>query len=117
MDEATALALAALIEQQMLVIAGMQALLKPEIDELEEEPAEQDEVTTVADAVQDILDKAEADREFSRRKPQAKGRDLSKVAAALASLDKRFSALENTAGGRTLPRTTGAAAPAKKKVL
>lgn len=117
MDEATALALAALIEQQMLVIAGMQALLKPETDELEEEPAEQEEVSTVAEAVQDILDKADADREFSRRKPQGKGSELSKVAAALASLDKRFTALENTAGGRTLPRSTGAAAPAKKKVL
>lgn len=117
MDEATALALAALIEQQMLVIAGMQALLKPETDELDEEPEDLGEVTTVAEAVQDILDKVEENREFARRKPQGKGSELSKVAAAIAALDKRFSALENTAGGRTLPRTAGAVSPAKKKVL
>lgn len=117
MDEATALALAALIEQQMLVIAGMQALLKPETDELDDDPADEPEVDTVAEAVQDILDKVEENREFARRKPKGKDSDLSKVAAAIASLDKRFSALENTAGGRKLPRTPGAAAPAKKKVL
>ncbi|OEC43882.1 capsid scaffolding protein [Pseudomonas sp. 1D4] len=111
MDEATAKALKALLEQLLIVAAGIQAVIEPAAEEVDDTENE-DLVESVEEAVTEIVEQAEADREFSRRRKAGK------------SLEKRFSNLEqqmtkllNTAQARQLPRTTGAVTPAKKKVF
>ncbi|PZW49714.1 GPO family capsid scaffolding protein [Pseudomonas sp. URMO17WK12:I2] len=111
MDEATAKALKALLEQLLLVAAGIQTVIEPVAEEVDETESEE-QVDAVESAVTEIVEQAEADREFSRRRKASKG-----LEARLAGIEKQFSALLNTTQGRTLPRSTGAAAPAKKKVL
>lgn len=111
MDEATAKALKALLEQLLIVAAGIQAVIEPAAEEVDDTENE-DLVESVEEAVTEIVEQAEADREFSRRRKAGK------------SLEKRFSNLEqqmtkllNTAQARQLPRTTGAVTPVKKKVF
>ena len=111
MDEATAKALKALLEQLLVVAAGIQAVIEPATEEVDESETEE-QVTTVEDVVSEIVEQAEEDREFKRKK---KSNDA--LAASVARLEKQFSTLLNTAQGRQVPRTTGAQAPAKKKVL
>ncbi len=111
MDEATAKALKALLEQLLLVAAGIQTVIEPVAEEVDETESEE-QVDAVESAVTEIVEQAEADREFSRRRKANKG-----LEARLAGIEKQFSALLNTTQGRQVPRTTGAATPAKKKVL
>ncbi|WP_152219756.1 GPO family capsid scaffolding protein [Pseudomonas sp. SCB32] len=111
MDEATAKALKALLEQLLLVAAGIQAVIEPataEVDDTEN----QDQVDSVDTAVQDIVDQAEQDRAFARRRQADKSVD-----ARLAGIEKQFSQLLSTVQARQLPRTTGPAATQKKKVF
>ncbi|EPB6911843.1 MULTISPECIES: GPO family capsid scaffolding protein [Pseudomonas] len=110
MDEATATALNALLEQLLLVAAGMKAVLEPVEDDADETQTE-DQVSAVEEAVQDIVDQAEEDREFRRRRSQSK--DLS---SRVKALDDKLTKLLNTRQGRQIPRTASAPAP-RKKVL
>ncbi len=112
MDEATAKALQALLEQLLIVAAGIQAVIEPATEEVDTTDNE-DEVSSVEDAVQTIVDQAEEDREFARRRGK-QGKDLT---SRFNSLEKQMTKLLNTAQGRQLPRTPGAAQPTKKRVL
>lgn len=112
MDEATAKALAALVEQLLLVSAGIQTLIEPVTADVE---VEQEPIDSVETSVQDILDTADEEREFSRRR---KGVSSNKaLAVAVANLDKKFSALLDTPKGRQVPRTTGASHSQKRRTL
>lgn len=106
MDEATAKALKALLEQLLLVAAGIQTVIEPVTDEVSDPIV--DEVDDVEAAVKDIVDQAGADREFAR-----KGGDTDK---RLASIEQLLSKAFNTVNTRQVPRTTGPA-DTKKRVL
>jgi hypothetical protein len=75
MDEATAKALKALLEQLLLVAAGIQAVIEPATEEIVDDEENQELVDSVETAVADIVEQAEKDREFSRRKKEGKGLD------------------------------------------
>ena len=111
MDEATATALKALLEQLMVVAAGIQAVIEPAAADAPE--PDQEPIDDVSAAVDEIVTTAEEEREF-RRKGNSSNRA---VLAALNSLQKQFSTLQNTATGRQLPRHSGPVVTAKKKVL
>lgn len=111
MDEATAKALKALLEQLLLVAAGIQAVIEPVAEEVDESENEE-QVDAVDEAVADIVEQVEKDREFSRRQKADKG-----LEARLAGIEKQFSTLLSTVQTRQVPRTPGAATPAKRKVL
>ena len=105
MDEATAKALKALLEQLLLVAAGIQAVIEPVTDEVTDPVV--DQVDDVEVAVKDIVDQVEADREFS------KNGDTDK---RLANIEKLLSKAFNTVNTRQVPRITGPA-DTKKRVL
>jgi hypothetical protein len=108
MDEATAKAVKALIEQLMIVAAGLQVLIEPVVTEEEPDQAPIDDVQTAVDA---IVTTAEEEKNLSRQKFGNQA-----VLASLAQLQKQFATLANTPQGRQLPRSTGPA-DAKKRVL
>ncbi|RMP59060.1 Scaffold protein [Pseudomonas syringae pv. atrofaciens] len=110
MDEATAKALQALIEQQLIVTAGIQAL----IDSFAEAPPAPDQapIDDVQTAVDDIVATAEDEKQLSR-----KGSSNAAVLAGMNKLQAQFSALLDKPEGRHLSRTTGAADPKPKRVL
>lgn len=112
MDEAQAKALAALVEQLLLVAAGIQTLIEPDTANVE---ADQEQVDAVSTSVQDILDTAEEEREFSRRSKGATSNQA--LAKAMANLDKKFSALLDTPKGRQIPRTTAATQSQKRRIV
>jgi hypothetical protein len=105
MDEATAKALKALLEQLLLVAAGIQAVIEPVTDEVTDPVV--DQVDDVEVAVKDIVDQVEADREF------AKNGDTDK---RLANIENLLSKAFNTVSTRQVPRVTGPA-DTKKRVL
>lgn len=111
MDEATAKALKALLEQLLIVAAGIQAVIEPAAEEVDDTENEE-QVESVEEAVAEIVDQAEQDREFSRRKKAGKG-----LEARLANIEKMFNKALNTTQGRQLPRTSGPAKPAGKRVI
>ena len=111
MDEATATALKALLEQLMVVAAGIQAVIEPAAADAPE--PDQEPIDDVSAAVDEIVTTAEEEREF-RRKGNSSNRA---VLAALNNLQKQFSTLQNTATGRQLPRNAGPVTAPKKKVL
>ncbi|NUU34660.1 GPO family capsid scaffolding protein [Pseudomonas sp. C2B4] len=111
MDEATATALKALLAQLLVVAAGIQAVIEPAAEEAPE--PDQAPIDDVSAAVDEIVTTAEEQREFAR----SGGATNKAVLAALANLDKKFTALQNTGTGRQLPRTTGVADKAKVRVL
>ncbi|WP_339433573.1 GPO family capsid scaffolding protein [Pseudomonas sp. EA_65y_Pfl2_P78] len=109
MDEATAKAIQALIEQQLIVTAGLQALVDgfaEVVPEIDDEP-----VDDVQSAVDVIIATAEEEKNLSRNSGNKA------VLAGLAKLQKQFTALQNTPSGRQLPRTSGPVTTAKKRVL
>lgn len=112
MDEATAKALAALVEQLLLVTAGIQTLIEPATTDVE---PEQEPIDNVEDSVQDILDQAEKEGAFSRRRKT--GSNTTALEKAVAALDKKFSALLDAPKGRVIPRTTGASHSQKRRTL
>lgn len=109
MDEATAKAIQALIEQQLIVTAGLQAL----VDSFAEAPPEpeQQPIDDVQSAVDDIVATAEEEKNLSRQNTGNKA-----VLASMAKLEKQFATLLNTPQGRQLPRSSGPA-DIKKRVL
>ncbi|AOA08800.1 GPO family capsid scaffolding protein [Pseudomonas sp. TMW 2.1634] len=111
MDEATATALKALLAQLIVVVAGIQAVVDPVVvDAPEPEQAPIDDVTTAVDA---IVTTAEEDREFARNG----GASNKALLAGMADLQKQFTALQNTATGRNIPRSQGPVTATKKRVL
>jgi hypothetical protein len=110
MDEATATALKALLAQLLVVAAGIQAVIEPAAEDAPE--PDQELVDDVSAAVDQIVTTAEEEREFRR-----KGGSNAAVLAALASLQKQFSVIQNTSTGRQLPRNAGPVTPVKKRVL
>ena len=97
MDEATAKAAQALIEQLLIVAAGLQTLVPTVTEEVD-----QTLIDDVQDSVETILDDADKDREMSRRR---KGQ--STLEKRIEEMDKKFTKLLNTAQTRTVARTTG----------
>ncbi|RON20576.1 capsid scaffolding protein [Pseudomonas brassicacearum] len=105
MDEATAKALKALIEQLGLVVTGLAAVIEPvTVEVVDPVVAEVDDVKT---AVETIVAEAEADREFAKQ-----GSDSKRLDRIEALLEKAF----NTTTGLPLPKTTGST-DTKKRVL
>jgi Phage capsid scaffolding protein (GPO) serine peptidase len=110
MDEATATALKALLAQLLVVAAGIQAVIEPAAEDAPE--PDQAPIDDVSAAVDEIVTTAEEEREFKRN-----GGGNKAVLAALTSLQKQFTALQNTPTGRQLPRSTGVADKSKARVL
>jgi len=105
MDEATAKALKALIEQLGLVVTGLAAVIEPvTVEVVDPIVAEVDDVETAVDA---IVSQAETDREFAKH-----GSDSKRLDRIEALLEKAF----NTTTGLPLPKTTGST-DTKKRVL
>ncbi|MFC3939179.1 capsid scaffolding protein [Pseudomonas gingeri NCPPB 3146 = LMG 5327] len=111
MDEATATALKALLAQLLVVAAGIQAVVEPAAEEAPE--PDQAPIDDVSAAVDEIVATAEEEREFRRKG----GASNKAVLNALASLQKQFTAIQNTPNGRQLPRNSGPVATVKKRVL
>lgn len=110
MDEATATALKALLAQLLVVAAGIQAVIEPAAEDAPE--PDQAPIDDVSAAVDEIVTTAEEEREFKRN-----GGGNKAVLAALTSLQKQFTALQNTSTGRQLPRNSGPADKSKSRVL
>jgi len=110
MDEATATALKALLEQLLVVAAGIQAVIEPAAADAPE--PDQAPIDDVSAAVDDIVTTAEEEREFRRS-----GGSNKAVLVQLEKLQKQFSALQNTSTGRQLPRNAGPVITTKKRVL
>lgn len=110
MDEATATALKALLEQLLVVAAGIQAVIEPAAADAPE--PDQAPIDDVSAAVDDIVTTAEEEREFRRS-----GSSNKAVLVQLEKLQKQFSALQNTSTGRQLPRNAGPVTTTKKRVL
>ncbi|MGS0541230.1 GPO family capsid scaffolding protein [Pseudomonas sp. Y5-11] len=110
MDEATATALKALLAQLLVVAAGIQAVIEPAAEDAPE--PDQAPIDDVSAAVDEIVTTAEEEREFKRN-----GGGNKAVLAALAGLQKQFTALQNTPTGRQLPRNSGPTDKAKARVL
>ncbi|TVT90809.1 GPO family capsid scaffolding protein [Pseudomonas sp. RGB] len=110
MDEATATALKALLEQLLVVAAGIQAVIEPAAADAPE--PDQAPIDDVSAAVDEIVTTAEEKREFRRS-----GGSNKAVLAQLEKLQKQFSALQNISTGRQLPRNPGPVNPKKPRVL
>ncbi|UXZ21399.1 GPO family capsid scaffolding protein [Pseudomonas sp. YeP6b] len=110
MDEATATALKALLEQLLVVAAGIQAVIEPAAADAPE--PDQAPIDDVSAAVDEIVTTAEEEREFRRS-----GGSNKAVLAQLEKLQKQFSALQNTSTGRQLPRNRGPVTAPRRKVL
>ncbi|MDD0969360.1 MULTISPECIES: GPO family capsid scaffolding protein [Pseudomonas] len=110
MDEATATALKALLAQLLVVAAGIQAVIEPAAEDAPE--PDQAPIDDVSTAVDEIVTTAEEQREFKRN-----GGGNKAVLAALTSLQKQFTALQNTPTGRQLPRNSGPTDKSKPRVL
>ena len=110
MDEATATALKALLEQLLVVAAGIQAVIEPAAADAPE--PDQAPIDDVSAAVDEIVTTAEEEREFRRV-----GGSNKAVLVQLEKLQKQFSALQNTSAGRQLPRNPGPVAAPRRKVL
>lgn len=110
MDEATATALKALLEQLLVVAAGIQAVIEPAAADAPE--PDQAPIDDVSAAVDEIVTTAEEEREFRRS-----GGSNKAVLAQLEKLQKQFSALQNISTGRQLPRNPGPVNPKKPRVL
>lgn len=110
MDEATATALKALLEQLLVVAAGIQAVIEPAAADAPE--PDQAPIDDVSAAVDEIVTAAEEEREFRRS-----GGSNKAVLVQLEKLQKQFSALQDTSTGRQLPRNAGPVTTTKKRVL
>lgn len=106
MDEATATALKALVEQLLVVITGLQDVIEPIVADAPE--PESESITDVETAVAGIVAQAEADREFARR-----GKTDQRLTKIETLLTKALSRTDS----RQLPRNTGAVTKAKARVL
>ena len=101
MDEATAKAAQALIEQLLIVAAGLQTLVPAVSEEVD-----QTLIEDVQESVETILDEADNDREMSRKR-KATGTAKSQLEQRLEGIEKKFSKLMDAAQTRPVARTTG----------
>ncbi|MGG6949114.1 UNVERIFIED_CONTAM: capsid scaffolding protein, partial [Pseudomonas aeruginosa] len=67
MDEATAKALKALYDQLVIILAGLQAVIEPVVEDVDTSDT-QEQVDAVGAAVQDVVDQADEERDFKRKK-------------------------------------------------
>lgn len=110
MDEATSTALSALLEQLLIVAAGIQAVIEPAT---EDAPApDQAPIDSVSEAVGDIVNTAEEQREFRRTRAGTQ-----QLQASLGRIEKMFSHMMDTPTGRVAPRTRGPVTQPHKRVL
>ncbi|MQU25746.1 capsid scaffolding protein [Pseudomonas helleri] len=110
MDETTGTALKALRDQLLIIVAGLDAVI--EVAAAEAPDPEDALIDDVQEAVDAVVTSAET--EFKNKK-QAKGNKT--LATQIAALTKEFSELRNAPAGRQVPKTTGPAATAKKRVF
>ena len=115
MDEATAKALNALYDQLVIILAGLQAVIEPVVEDVDTSDT-QEQVDAVGAAVQDVVDQADEERDFKRKKGK-EGKETKELSARMDELQDTMAKLLNTAQGRKIPRTTGAAAKARGKGL
>ncbi|EPN6524894.1 hypothetical protein ACT2TY_006806 [Pseudomonas aeruginosa] len=115
MDEATAKALKALYDQLVIILAGLQAVIEPVVEDVDTSDT-QEQVDAVGAAVQDVVDQADEERDFKRKKGK-EGKETKELSARMDELQDTMAKLLNTAQGRKIPRTTGAAAKARGKGL
>ncbi|MES2869579.1 MAG: GPO family capsid scaffolding protein [Pseudomonadota bacterium] len=101
MDEATAKAAQALIEQLLIVATGLQTLVPAVSEEVDPTLIED-----VQDSVETILEDADKDREMSRKR-KATGTVQSQLEQRLDGIEKKFSKLLDAAQTRPVARTTG----------
>ncbi|AIS15512.1 scaffolding protein [Pseudomonas chlororaphis subsp. aurantiaca] len=106
MDEATAKALKALYDQFVILLAGLQAVLEPVVEDVDTSDS-QEQVDAVGSAVQDVVDQAEEERGEFKKKGDKNVKELS---SRMAELEQTMTKMFNTpANRRQVKRTTGAA--------
>lgn len=113
MDEATAKALKAFTDQLVIILAGLQAVLEPFTAEVDAAEVK-DQVDAVGTAVQDVVDQAEEEGQFSRKGKGGKDgkEEVKELSTRIDELNETMTKLMNTKQTRQIPRTTG---PAGKK--
>ncbi|MFG0496663.1 GPO family capsid scaffolding protein [Pseudomonas sp. YQ_13] len=118
MDEATAKALKALYDQFVILLAGLQAVLEPVVEGVDDAD-NKDQVDAVGAAVQDVVDEADENREFNRKGGKA-GKDKDKgevkeLSARMDELQETLTQMFNTTSNRRQVKRTTGAAPDKKR--
>lgn len=111
MDEATAKALKALYDQFVILLAGLQAVLEPVVEDVDDAD-NKDQVDAVGAAVQDVVDEADENREFNRKGGKgSKGKDeVKELSARVEELTETMTKMFNTAPNRRpVKRNTGPA--------
>ncbi|POF99989.1 GPO family capsid scaffolding protein [Pseudomonas putida] len=116
MDEATAKALKALYDQFVILLAGLQAVLEPVVEDVDDAD-NKEQVDAVGAAVQDVVDEADENREFNRKGGKG-GKDKGEVKELSARMDELQETLtqmfNSTSNRRQVKRTTGAAGEKKR---
>ncbi|WP_409301993.1 GPO family capsid scaffolding protein [Pseudomonas sp. KCJK8993] len=114
MDEATAKALKALYDQFVILLAGLQAVLEPVVEDVDTSDT-QEQVDAVGSAVQDVVDQADEERgEFKKNG----GKNIKELSTRMAELEQTMTKMFNTpANRRQVPRTTGATGKQRSKGL
>ena len=116
MDEATAKALKALYDQFVILLAGLQAVLEPVVEDVDDAD-NKEQVDAVGAAVQDVVDEADENREFNRKGGKGgKGKDeVKELSARVEELTQTMTQMFNsTQNRRQVKRTTGAAGEKKR---
>lgn len=116
MDEATAKALKALYDQFVILLAGLQAVLEPVVEDVDDAD-NKEQVDAVGAAVQDVVDEADENREFNRKGGKGgKGKDeVKELSARVEELTETMTQMFNsTQNRRQVKRTTGAAGENKR---
>lgn len=109
MDEATAKALKALYDQFVILLAGMQAVLEPIVEDVDTSES-QEQVDAVGTAVQDVVDEADENRDYNRKGGKGgKGKsEVKELSARMDELQEVMTKMFNQpANRRQVPRTTG----------
>ncbi len=114
MDEATAKALKALYDQFVILLAGLQAVLEPVVEDVDASD-NQEQVDAVGSAVQDVVDQADEERgEFKKNGDK----NIKELSTRMAELEQTMTKMFNTpANRRQVPRTTGATGKQRPKGL
>ncbi|MBN0105618.1 capsid scaffolding protein, partial [Pseudomonas aeruginosa] len=102
-------------DQLVIILAGLQAVIEPVVEDVDTSDT-QEQVDAVGAAVQDVVDQADEERDFKRKKGK-EGKETKELSARMDELQDTMAKLLNTAQGRKIPRTTGAAAKARGKGL
>ncbi|MDC0686175.1 GPO family capsid scaffolding protein [Mitsuaria sp. RG] len=117
MDEATAKALKALYDQFVILLAGMQAVLEPVVEEVDDSE-NKEAVDAVGAAVQDVVDEADENREFNRKGGKGGNKQVKELSARMDELQETMTQMFNqTSNRRQVPRTTGPANTKRGKGL